>query len=322
MRGARAHELRGQHVILLAQRQELRAHRPRKVGPVEQAEDDRDAEIDDERAPGGGHDRGERHPERDMWQRLDDLDDALRHRIEEAAVVAGEAADDDAEDEADGDAEHADGERDPRPVKDAREDVAAKTVGAEEEERALLGWAEQAARRLEQAPELIRLAPAEETDLLHRLRIDDIVAPERVEVELHGVAIDEGADEAPLVEKVHGLRRSADEIGVAGLAAVGRDRLAEERHEIDEDQEGAGPDGEPVPPELDPHQPPLGGERRLLLLGRHPPDRLRVEGRGRDEMGSGWSAGGKALISSLRLPAARADRAAPARCRRSAPRRR
>ncbi len=31
-----------------------------------------------------------------MRQRLDDLDDALRHRIEDSAVIAGEAADDDA----------------------------------------------------------------------------------------------------------------------------------------------------------------------------------------------------------------------------------
>ncbi len=136
-----------------------------------------------------------------MRQRLDDLDDALRHRVEEAAVIAGEAADDDAEDEADGDAEHADGERDPRPVKDAREDVAAETVRAKEEERAALGRAEEPPRRLEQAPEFVSLAPAEEADRLHRLPVDDIVAPERVEIELHLVAIDEGADEAPLVKR-------------------------------------------------------------------------------------------------------------------------
>ena len=44
---AGAHQLGGEHIVLLAQRQQLRAHRARKPRPVEQAEDDGDAEIDE-----------------------------------------------------------------------------------------------------------------------------------------------------------------------------------------------------------------------------------------------------------------------------------
>ena len=47
----RAHELGGGAEILLAQRQELRAHGAREAGPVEQAQDQGDAEIDEQRAP-------------------------------------------------------------------------------------------------------------------------------------------------------------------------------------------------------------------------------------------------------------------------------
>ncbi|MNL84054.1 hypothetical protein D3C87_2118950 [compost metagenome] len=52
------HQLGGDDIILLAQREQLRAHGAGKPGPVHQAEDDGDAEIDQQRAPGGRHDRG------------------------------------------------------------------------------------------------------------------------------------------------------------------------------------------------------------------------------------------------------------------------
>ena len=46
-----AHQHRGRGEILLAQRKELGAHRARQARPVEQAEDDGDAEVDEHRAP-------------------------------------------------------------------------------------------------------------------------------------------------------------------------------------------------------------------------------------------------------------------------------
>ena len=88
-------------------------------------------------------------------------------RSKHAAVIAGEPADDDAEHEADGDAEQADGQRDARAVDDARQHVAAEPVGAEQEELAVLGRADEMDVALEQAPEPVAVAPAEEADLLH-----------------------------------------------------------------------------------------------------------------------------------------------------------
>ena len=51
---------------------------------------------------------------------------ALITIVDPAAVIAGNAADDDAEDETERDAEQADGERDARAVDEAREHVAAE----------------------------------------------------------------------------------------------------------------------------------------------------------------------------------------------------
>ncbi len=59
----RAHQFGGGGEILLAQRQEFRAHRAREAGPVEQAEDDGDAEIDQDRAPGHRQGGRQRHPQ-------------------------------------------------------------------------------------------------------------------------------------------------------------------------------------------------------------------------------------------------------------------
>src|SRR5437667_973974 len=101
-----------------------------------------------------------------MREGLDDLDQALDQDIDPAAVIAGDAADDDAEGEADGDADQADGQRDARTVEDAREQVAAEPVGAEQKERALLGRAGEMEIALDEAPEQVAGAVAEAADRL------------------------------------------------------------------------------------------------------------------------------------------------------------
>ena len=95
----------------------------------------RDAEIDDARVPGHRQRRGERHPERQLGNGAEHLGDALHDGIEEAAVIAGDAADDDADRVAERHADQADGERNPRAVDEPREHVAPEPVGAEQEHR-------------------------------------------------------------------------------------------------------------------------------------------------------------------------------------------
>ena len=60
---------------------------------------------------------------------------AHQHVVDPAAVIAGEGADEDADQDRDGGGDAADQQRDPRAVEDLRGDIAAGIVGAEQEAR-------------------------------------------------------------------------------------------------------------------------------------------------------------------------------------------
>ncbi len=265
--GAGAHQLSGENIILLAQCQKFGAHGARKPRPVQEAKDDGDAEIDEDRAPGDRHDGGERQPERNAGDRLQHLDDALDDEVENAAAIACEAPDHDAEDEAHGHAEKADGQRYARTIDDARQHVAAKPVGAQQEHLAVLGGADEVDVGIEQPPEGVAVATAEEAEFLHIRRHIGIDAAQIVHVEAHGAAIDEGADELAVMEEVNALRRSVDVLHVARVEIIGCQKLADEDREIGQQQEDARIKRQLMLPELPPHQLPLRcpahhGERR------------------------------------------------------------
>jgi len=84
----RPHEHRGGGEVLLAQREQLRTHCPGKARPVDEAEDDGDAEEHPDRAPGHRERGGERHPQGQLGGRADDLDEPLDQAVDPAAVVA------------------------------------------------------------------------------------------------------------------------------------------------------------------------------------------------------------------------------------------
>ncbi len=212
-----------------------------------------------------------------MRQRLDDLDDALDDQIERAAIIAGEAADDDAQRERDGDADEADRQRNPRAVNHAREHVAAKPVGAEQEQRAAFGRAEQMPVGFEQPPEHVRVPATKEADRLHPRAILRIGPAQRVHVELVFRAVDERSDELTLVEEVDALRRRADEINVSRLVVVGRQELADQDRRVQDQQENARGQRKPVALELPPHQRELGREIDLLLRLAQGLRRRRIE---------------------------------------------
>src|ERR1700760_693312 len=98
---------------------------------------------------------------------------------------------------------------------------------------------------------------AEEADRLDLVMVDRIVALQIVQVEVVDLPVDEGADEVARVEQMDRLRGSADEIGVSGGAAVGREELRDRNRPVEEDQQDAGDQREAVPLELPPHQSPL-----------------------------------------------------------------
>src|SRR6185312_14628209 len=104
-----------------------------EVGPPDQRDDDGDGEINLRDAPGVGQCRGEAHPKRDRRDRAHDLDDALDDRVDHAAIKAGESPQQHAERQAEADSGKSDRQRDAGRHRQARIEVAAQLVGAEQE---------------------------------------------------------------------------------------------------------------------------------------------------------------------------------------------
>src|SRR5712671_1986907 len=219
-----------------------------------------------------------------MREGLDDLDAALDQDVGPAAVIAGDAADQDAERKADDDADQPDGQRDPRAVDDPRQQVAAEPVGAEQEHLPARRRAGQVHIAVDIAPEFVRVAMTQPAERLILCRVGRVHPMQIGHVETVIVAQDERGAQAALVEQAHALRRRVDEIGVPAVEPVGREKLAEQDDQVERQQQRARYDRDAVPAKAPPHQPPLRGAVEPLLRRRHDIDRVGVERGRRDEM--------------------------------------
>src|SRR5260370_10357035 len=150
-------------------------------------------------------------------------------------------------------------------------------MGAEHEERAVLGRAGEMEIALEEAPERVAVAVAEKADGLRLAGILGVDAPQIAHVEVIIVAVDEGPDELPVMKQMDALRRREDEIGVARLVVVGRQDLAHRDRQIHGKEDGAGQHGDAVALQLPPHHAPLRRHVVALLRRRHHLRRIRIE---------------------------------------------
>src|SRR3984893_3344339 len=219
-----------------------------------------------------------------MREGLDDLDAALDQDVGPAAVIAGDAADHDAEGKADDDAEQPDRERDPRAVDDARQQIPAEPVGAEQEHLTALRRAHQVEIAVDPAPEFVRVAVAQEADRLVLLRVRRVDPAQIGHVEAVVVARDIGQGEVAMAEDVDALRRRIDEVGMPAVEAVGREKFAEQDGRVKHQQQHARGQRDPVPAKPPPHQLPLRGAVEALLRRGHDLDRVGVERRRRNVM--------------------------------------
>ena len=174
-----------------------------------------------------------------MREALDHLDAALDQDVGPAAVIAGDAADQDAERKADDNADQPDRQRDARAIDNARQEIAAEPVGAEQKERAALGRADQVQIARDIAPELVGIAVAEPADRLWLRRVRRIDPVQFRHVEAVIVAEHMGLCEPTLVEQAQALRRRVDEIGVAAVERVGREEFAEQDDGVEHQQQRA-----------------------------------------------------------------------------------
>src|SRR5688572_13808076 len=244
-----------------------------------------------------------------MRDRAHHLDHALHDVVDPAAVIAGEPAQDHAQDDRHRDADEADGERDAHAVEDARKHVASQPVRAEQKQRPALRRAHQMQVAGNDAPPVVFVAAAEESDLQRLLRILGKDAFQGLHVELVVERIDERPDELALVEEVDRLRRHIDVLHVAGVLLVGRQELHHHDRSIHDAEDDRGQHRNAVTLELQRHQLPLRGEVDLLLLGGGALDRIGIERRRRDIV---WQrrqrrrgAAGRGLLTHLLAPAPR-----------------
>ncbi|MNZ82460.1 hypothetical protein D3C78_1011580 [compost metagenome] len=193
------------------------------------------------------------------------LDDALDDQVEGAAAITRQTTDHNAENEAHGDAEKADGQRNTGAIDDTGEYVTAETIRAEQEHFTAFGRANEMGSALEQAPEVIGIALAEETQRLDIRRHVPIDPSQIVHVERHFPAVNEGADKFSVIEQVNGLRWGVDVLDIAGMEIIGREEFADQDRKVKHHQKSAGPDRDLVLSELPPHETQLRG----LAEGRH-----------------------------------------------------
>src|SRR5215216_11169 len=100
-----------------------------------------------------------------------------------------------------------------------------KLVGTEQEELATLGRTDQMQVALYKTPERIRIAAAEEAQLLDVIGIVGIFALEGIHVELDRSAIDERSFECSFMEQPHLLRWRIDTVDIAGGEIVGSEEF-------------------------------------------------------------------------------------------------
>ena len=265
-RRACSHKHCGIGKVLLPQREQLGAHRSRQPRPVEQPEDDRNAEVDKNRAPGHRQRRRECHPEGQLGEGPHHLDEPLDHVVDPATEIAGDAAQGDADQETDEDPQQADGQRDPRPVDDPRKQVAAEAIGPEEEERAALRRAYKVEIAVQEAPELVLVPTAEKAQRLDLGGVLRVPPLHGGQVEFHAVAVDERPDEPAFVDQLDRLRGRINAFRIPGVEVVRGDHLAHQGGCIDQEQDHAGNERDPVALELPPHDLPLRSAVKLLLL--------------------------------------------------------
>ncbi len=295
---------------LLAQRQKPATHHAGEVGPADQRDDEGDGEIDLDHVPGAGQRGGQAHPERNGRHRPQDLDDALDDEVHPAAVEAGDAAQQHAQEQAQHHAGEADEERDARGHQDARIEVAAELVGAEEEHafpRAGPLDAEEVDVGLEDPQQVVGVAADEHPHRQLARGVGRIGELEGARVAHAAQPVDMRV-EAVLVEEVDALRRDEAAAGVGGMRIGRRQEVGEDRDHVEEDDHHHADEREPVLAEAPP------GQLQLRGLGV---TRLGRGGLGVQRGGADHGAVGCGAHLSV-PPAGCADRSTSAACPRSA----
>ncbi len=234
---SRAGSPRRQRVVFLPQGKQATAHHPRQPDPVQQRQNQRDGEIHVKRRPFLGHDCRQGHPQRQLRNGPQELDHALDDVVDHAAEVAGHAAQQRSQEEGQGHADQADGQRNARAVHRARKDVPRQRIQAEDPDAdagpvAGLPQTEESVPHFHQSRQAIGLRFDEELQ-----RQNDVPGLHETQAQGDGVAlllqpVDVGAAQSVLVGPVDGARRRLLITPEALRRLVGRDEFRQGGDEI------------------------------------------------------------------------------------------
>ena len=261
-------KLGGGDEILLAQRQEFSAHHARKIGPGEQRDDHRDGEVDLRDRPGVGQRSRKPHPERYRRHRAYDLDQSLDDGVDDAAVDRRYAAEQHAEKQADRDADEPDGERHARRHKEARPQIAAEPVGAEQMQRFArlrVLQADEMDIRFEQSEQLVRIPANEHREVDLGGLIADHAECARIAA---GAQHDDVRAQRPVViEEADRLRWRIGAPGIGVVRIHGGEEIREGCEQVEQDDHDAAYAGELMAAEAPPGELKLARDRQPFFGG-------------------------------------------------------
>ena len=136
-------DLGRQDVVLFPGSEQLAADHAGQPGPAEDRQDDGDPEVHLNDRPHRWQGRAQCHPQRDLRDVLEKLDDALDDHVGGAAEVARYPAQETTQDETDRDTHQADAQRHARGVENPGQHVPADALGTQQVDHAGLVHAEE-----------------------------------------------------------------------------------------------------------------------------------------------------------------------------------
>ena len=236
---AGARQLRRQHEVLLAKREEPPADLAPERRPAHERQDDRDREEHLLGRPVSRQRGREGEPDRDRRQGLQELDQPLDHDVREPADVAGDPAEHHPQNHRERHGGEADRHRGSGAVHEARPLVAAQAIGAENMDALTIagrGGAQQVNPGRDDPEQAVRMPRDEEPKRDLPALVDAPLHAERGRVALARDRRNPGR-ETPAVEQVQSLDGNEGEPGVGRLGILRADEIGKQHDRVEDQQD-------------------------------------------------------------------------------------
>ena len=259
-------------IILILQGQEFSADYPGHSGPVDKGENDGYVKIHLYGGDSRRNCRREGHPERNLRNGSDDLDDSLDHDVNGSSEITGDGTDGNAQEEADDGAGKRDGQGDTASQKYPGEDIPSQRVRSEKHDLraasaiASLAHTEEVDVAGNQSQDLIFRAVYEETQLIiFRCVLRDGHGKVRL---VNGLLqlVDMRSHKLALIGPVNRGGSAVLVQGIKLVQRVGRQEIRKQSAHIEDQQDEHGEFCKLMLFQLSAHQGPLGS-KIIIIVG-------------------------------------------------------